>query len=77
MEYESMTAIQFIEQYTTILEEIDSLMHPDCYPAMRVMFCVDPHDLITPNAYFANREQAFGFVWKLLAAKVKELKNAN
>jgi hypothetical protein len=77
MEYESMTAIEFIEQYTKILEEIDSLVHPDCYPAMRVMYCVDPHDLITPHAYFANGEQAFGFVWKLLAAKVKELKNAN
>jgi hypothetical protein len=73
----TMTAIQFIEQYTAILEEIDHVIHPDCYPAMRAMYCVDPHDLITPNAYFANREQAFGFVWKLLAAKVKELKNAN
>ena len=77
MGYESMTAIQFIEKYTAILDEIDSLIHPACYPAMRAMYCVDLHDLVTPNAYFANREQAFGFVWKLLAAKVKELKNAN
>ena len=72
-----MTAIQFISEYTTILEEIDNLIHTDCYPAMRAMCCIGPHDLITPNAYFANREQAFSFVWKLLCAKVKELKNAN
>lgn len=71
-----MTAIQFIEQYTKILEEIDHLIHPDCYPAMRVMYCIDPHDLITPNAYFANREHARGFVATLLMKTVAEIKTA-
>ena len=64
-----MTAIQFIDQYTTILEEIDRIIHPDCYAAMRAMFCIDPHDLITPETWFATRDQAVGFVWRMIAVR--------
>ena len=30
-----MTAVQFIEQYTAIVEEFDHIAHPDTYPAIR------------------------------------------
>ena len=72
-----MKAIQFISEYTTILEEIDRIIHPDCYAAMRAMFCNDPHDLITPETWFATRDQAVGFVWRMIAVKCKELSHAN
>ena len=76
-EKDMMTAVQFIDQYTAIVEEFDHIAHPDTYPAIRRLYCIDPHDLITPNGCFANIEHARGFVATLLMKTVAEMKTAS
>ena len=72
-----MTAVQFIEQYTAIVEEFDHIAHPDTYPAIRRLYCIDPHDLISPNGCFVSRDHARGFVATLLMKTVAEMKTAS
>lgn len=69
-----LSASQFCEQYTVIVEEFDRIAHPDTYPAIRRMYCIDPHNLIPPHACFINREHARGFVATLLMKTVAEMK---
>tara|TARA_R110000868_G_scaffold248553_1_gene505076 strand:- start:69 stop:296 length:228 start_codon:yes stop_codon:yes gene_type:complete len=71
-----LNATQFIEQYTAIVEEFDHIAHPDTYPAIRRLYCIDPHDLIPPHACFVSLEHARGFVATLLFAEVKKMKVA-
>ena len=73
-EKDMMTAVQFIEQYTAIVEEFDQIAHSDTYPAIRRLYCIDPHDLITPYACFVSLEHARGFVATLLMKTVAEMK---
>ena len=75
-EKDMMTAVQFIDQYTTILEEFDQIAHPDTYSAIRRLCCIDPHDLILPHACFVSLEHARGFVATLLMKTVAEMKTA-
>lgn len=53
--------------YIEILESMDHMIDPKCYPAIRRLYCTDPHDLISPAGCFVSREHAVGFVWSLLA----------
>ena len=76
-EKDMMTAVQFIEQYTAIVEEFDQIAHPDTYPAIRRLYCIDPHDLIPPHACFVSLEHARGFVATLLMKTVAEMKTAS
>ena len=69
-----LNATQFIEQYTTIVEEFDHIAHPDTYPAIRRLYCIDPHDLIPPHACFVSLDHARGFVATLLMKTVAEMK---
>ena len=69
-----MTATEFVTtQYIAILEELDQIIKPDLHPAIRSLYVIDPHDLISPEAYFASRDAAVGFVLSLLIAKHKQL----
>lgn len=69
-----MTAVQFIDQYTAIVEEFDQIAHPNTYPAIRRLYCIDPHDLISPSGCFVSRDHARGFVASLLMKTVAEMK---
>jgi hypothetical protein len=77
MESLMLNATQFIEQYTAIVEEFDHIAHPDTYPAIRRLYCIDPHDLIPPHACFVSLEHARGFVATLLMKTVAEMKTAS
>ena len=72
-----MSAEQFIEQYTAIVEEFDHIAHPDTYPAIRRLYCIDPHDLIPSHGCFVSMEHARGFVATLLMKTVAEIKTAS
>ena len=72
-----LNATQFIEQYTAIVEEFDHIAHPDTYNAIRRLYCIDPHDLITPHAFFVSMDHARGFVATLLMRTVAEMKTAS
>lgn len=69
-----LNATQFIEQYTAIVEEFDHIAHPDTYPAIRRLYCIDPHDLIPPHACFVSLDHARGFVATLLMKMAAEMK---
>ena len=70
-----MTAIEFVNQYCEILEEIDQVVHPDFYPIMRQLYRINPHDLIEPHQCFSTRDAAFGFVFKMVAKRAAEMRN--
>lgn len=69
-----LSASQFIEQYTAIVEEFDQIAHANTYSVIRRMYCIDPHDLVTPESCFVNRDHARGFVASLLMKTVAEMK---
>lgn len=68
-----MTAIQFCEEYISILEEIDKVIREEYYPAIRRLYVTSPEDLLEPNAFFVNKCHAIGFVWKSLIREHKRL----
>jgi hypothetical protein len=74
---EPMTSIQFVMSYIEILEELDQVIRPELYPAIRSLYVIDPHDLITPETWFPSRDAAVGFVWRLLAKRAKEITSAD
>lgn len=69
-----LNATQFIKQYTAIVEEFDHIAHPDTHPAIRRLYCIDPHDLISPHACFVSLDHARGFVATLLMKMAAEMK---
>lgn len=69
-----LSASQFCEQYTAIVEEFDHIAHSDTYPAIRKLYCIDPHDLISPHACFVSLDHARGFVATLLMKMAAEMK---
>ena len=69
-----MTAIQFVMSYIEILEELDQVIKPEFYPAIRSLYVIDPNDLITPETWFPSRDAAVGFVWRILAKRAKEMR---
>ena len=69
-----MDAMQFVEAYVPMLEEIDQVVHPDFYPIMRQLYRIDPHDLIEPHQCFATRDAAFGFVFRMVAKRAAEMR---
>jgi len=74
---EEMKAIEFVNQYIEILEELDQVIKPELYPAIRSLYVIDPHDLITPETWFPSRDAAVGFVWRILAKRAKEITSAD
>lgn len=67
-------AIEFCRIYTEILEEIDWLIMPEYYPAIRAMYMIDPTDLIKPGHEFPSRDAVYGFIFRMLLKKHAELK---
>lgn len=61
-----MKAIEFVNNYTSYLEILDNIVKPEYYPTLRKMYKLDPHDLVSPDSYFANDNEALGFIWQLL-----------
>ena len=69
-----MTAIEFVNEYTNLLEELDAILNPTLYPVIRNMYREDPHDLIEPHQGFPSRTAALGFVTALLIKRSKALR---
>jgi len=68
-----ITAIEFVTRYVEWLEGIDHCIAQELYPAIKKMYCRDPHDLITPHACFASECHAIGFIWCELIKTHKQL----
>ena len=66
-----MDAFEFISNYNKYVEEIEQVIKPELLPILEELKQTDPHDLITPEAWFINEDNARGFVWRLFLIKCK------
>ena len=64
-----MDAFEFIAQYEDFLKEIEQVIKPEFLPVLEKLKKTDPHDLITPETWFARTNHARGFVWSLFIEK--------
>jgi hypothetical protein len=67
-----MDAFEFISNYYIFLEEIEQVIKPELLPVIEELKQIDPHDLITPETWFARTNHARGFVWTLFISKCKQ-----
>ncbi|HET7733479.1 MAG TPA: hypothetical protein VFK73_06540 [Paludibacter sp.] len=69
-----MDAIEFVQDYPKFLSEIEDVIKPGLLPILQELKDTDPHDLVTPESWFVNPNQARGFVWGLFLKKCKRAK---
>jgi len=67
-----MDAIEFIARYELYIDEISSLVRPDLLPVIDQLKEIDPHDLVTPSAWFQSENDARGYVWGMFVKRVKK-----
>ncbi len=58
--------------YEAYVKEIEAVVRPEFKPIIQKMLEIDPHDLITPEAYFEHENHARGLVWKMFMKKAKK-----
>lgn len=68
-----MDALEFICKYNKYLEEIEQVIKPELYTILQKLKQTDPHDLITPEAWFVSTNHARGFVWTLFLESNNEI----
>ena len=57
-----MEAIEFIHNYPSYIETIKQVTKDEYLPILEEMGKWDPHDLVTPQTWFADENSAVGFV---------------
>ena len=67
-----MEAIEFINNYPSYIETIKKVTKDEYLPVLVEMGEWDPHDLITPQTWFADENSALGFVYRLFLIEVKK-----
>lgn len=67
-----MDAFEFISNYNGYLEEIEQVIKPGLLPVLEKLKETDPHDLITPETWFARTNHARGFVWSLFLENIRK-----
>ena len=68
-----MNSIEFITKYPDYLELIKKVTKEEYQPILTRMEEWDPHDLITPESWFADENSAIGFVYRLFIREVKNM----
>lgn len=66
-----MDAIKFVANYDSYLDEIRNVIMPELYPIIEELKSLDPHDLIIPDSWFQNENDARGFIWGMFMKKVR------
>jgi hypothetical protein len=59
-----LSSVEFIDVFTEIVGQIEKVVSPTYFPAIRKLYVTDPHDLIEPGQCFASSNEAYGFVFK-------------
>jgi hypothetical protein len=65
-------AIEFVMNYESYVKEIEAVVRPEFKPIIQKMLEIDPHDLITPESYFEDENDAEGLVWKIFMKRAKK-----
>jgi hypothetical protein len=68
-----MDSFEFITKYDQYLNEIRLVIKPELYPQLDELAQIDPHDLVTPSAWFANENDARGMVWAMFVKRAKKV----
>lgn len=67
-----ISAIQFVSRYEQYVKEIKKVCKPKYYSIVTQMLNVDPHDLVTPKAWFSDDQAARGYVWSMFLSEAKK-----
>lgn len=70
-----MDAIKFVANYENFLDEIKSVIKPELYPIIEDLQQTDPHDLVSPDTWFQNQNDARGYVWGMFIKRVRMFSN--
>ena len=70
-----MDAIKFVANYENFLDEIKSVTKPELLPIIDELKSIDPHDLVTPEAWFQSENEARGYVWSMFLRRAKKQSN--
>ena len=68
-----ITAIEFCDQYVSILEMLDFMLVPSYHPALRKLYTIEPEDFATPESVFASDGEMVGFVLSLIIKTQREI----
>ena len=66
-----MDAIEFVRRYDQYLDEIRSVIRPELLSQLDELAHIDPHDLVTPDTWFHNENDAMGFIWGIFVKRAK------
>lgn len=69
-----MEAFEFVNNYPLYIEEISQVIRPELQSALDELKEIDPHDLVSPEAYFNTENSARGYVWSMFMRKVNKAK---
>ena len=67
-----MDAFEFVNNYTSYIEEISQVIKPELQPVLDELRQIDPHDLVQPETWFHSESEAKGFVWKMFIKRVRK-----
>jgi hypothetical protein len=67
-----MDAIEFTARYELYIDEISSMIRPDLLPVIEQLRQIDPHDIITPSAWFQSENDARGYVWSMFLLRARK-----
>ena len=71
-----MDATEFVSNYESFVKEIGSVVKSELFPVVEELLDKDPHDLITPNAFFQSKASARGFVWTMFLQEARKAMTA-
>jgi len=67
-----MDSIEFVNHYQDFISEIEKVVKPEYKKVIKTLRAKDPHDIVRPEAWFYNINDARGFVWSMFLIKSKE-----
>jgi len=67
-----MNATDFADQFRSFLVDMEENSAPNVKPAIRELWNFDPRQLIPQGHRFGNRDEAMGFVFRLVTGRTKQ-----
>ena len=67
-----MEAFEFVNNYTSYIEEISQVIKPELQPLLDELKEIDPHDWVSPDSWFQSESEARGYVWSMFVKSAKK-----
>lgn len=72
-----MDAMEFVANYESMLNSFRPHVSEEMDAVIAGMLEIDPHDLISPFAYFVSYRSAIGFLWTIMVGRYKAERSRN